>query len=756
MLAKVLQIPNVVSFQVQNCMLGQHFGLDSVVGSFNAHDEIVSDYANAKIILSLRANASLTSSSGRTRRLTDGLRRGAKLIVLDPRKSEAAAKADTWLPVKPGTDQAVLLVVLKEILQRGTYDADFLKKHTNAPFLAMAAPQGPMVQMAMKADEKTGKPVEFYVYDETRKEIVALPCPAGGNLKDTAGNSVSPALTVPDGLTWQGKPVKTAFQFLVDKVKGYTAQWAAGIADVPAEQIDKIAQDFATIRPALVDSGWSDVRYASSIQTWRTAALIQILLGGVDKEGGWVYNSSTRELNTNFWKTMRAGGTPNMAPGMYGAIGQAALFDTPSNWAHGVPTVSRVWSDQQWAAGKDGVAFDMASYAGYPESMMGKLSYQGKPYQLKLVFLTACNPVRTSFDDQTWKNALSSPTLPLVVAFDVEPQDSLLYADVILPDQTYLERGDPLYEAEQSFDRAIVARNPIQPITDGRHMLDIYFELANRFGKYDQYVKGMADFFGWDHETLKKTVDGARSRGESIGLPLRDMLIAGNAKKMGKPVEVLQKALTEQGVLPVMKMEEQIKEAGIPYVYPAPTPSGRIELYSLFFAGFTKEHGYKPNWDPMVAYMDPEWKPGMKPTDALAEDEFYFTNGHIATMSHSSSADNDLLMALTKDQGLIYTGVWMNPMRAGRLGIKNGDAIELENTVSGQKARGNAYLTELIRPDTVFIASSLGHENRELATAIGVGTALNKLVPYKLEPVAGVVQTGQFTVRVSKAAEGRA
>lgn len=749
-LAKVLQIPNVVSFQVQNCMLGQHFGLDSVMGSFNAHDEIVSDYSNAKIILSLRANASLTSAAGRARRLAEGLRKGAKLIVLDPRKSEAASKASVWLPVKPGTDQAVLLVVLNEIIKKGTYDEEFLKSYTNAPFLATAAPQGPMVQLAMKVDEDTKKPTEFYVYDEKKKEIVALPCPANSNLKDVNGNPVSPALTIPDGILWQGKPARTVFQFLAEKVRDCSPEWAAKICDVPSEKIRKIAQEFATVRPALVDSGWYDVRYESSMQTWRTAALIQALLGGVDKKAGWIYNSSTRELNTNFWKTLRKGEKPKMAPGMYGAIGQAALFDTPGHWSHGFPTVSKVWSDQQWEQGKQGVAFGMASYAGYPEAMLGKLSYKGKPYQLKFVFLTACNPVRTSYSDQTWKEALSSPKLPLVVAFDLEPQDSLLYADVILPDQSYLERGDPLYEGEQAFDRAVVARNPIEPITEGRHMLDIYFELAHRMGKYEMYVKAMADFFGWDAEVLRKVVDGARAKGQSVGLPLRDMLIANLAQKSGKPLEQVRKSLTEQGVLPVLKVEEQIHEAGIPYVYPAPTPSGRIELYSMLFASFAKQHGYKPNWDPIVAYMSPQWREGLEPGDPLAGNEFYFTHGHIATMSHTSTADNDLLMALTQEQGLMYTGAWINNSRAVQLGLKNGDVIELENSATGQKATAKAYITELIRPDTLFVASSLGHENKELSVAVGVGTALNKLVPYKMEPVAGTALTGQLTVKVRK------
>ena len=119
-------------------------------------------------------------------------------------------------------------------------------------------------------------------------------------------------------------------------------------------------------------------------------------------------------------------------------------------------------------------------------------------------------------------------------------------------------------------------------------------------------------------------------------------------------------------------------------------------------------------------------------------------------MSHTSSANNDLLMVLTQEQGALYTGAWINPKKAAKLGLKTGDAIEIENTNTGQKARAVAYVTELIRPDTLFIANSLGHESKQLTTAAGIGTALNKLVPYKMEPVAGVVMSNQFTVKVSK------
>ena len=737
-------------------MVGQHFGLNSVVGSFNAHDEIVSDYANAKLILTLRASASLTSASGRARRFTDALRNGARVILLDPRRSEAAAKADVWLPVKPGTDQAVLLAILREVIQQKSYDAEFLSQYTNAPFLAMAAPKGPMVKMLMKPNEKTGRPGEFYVYDENSQSIVAVAAPMNGNFKDKAGNAIKPALFAPEGLMMDGKPVKTAFQFLVDKVQDFTPEWAAGVADVPADTIAAVAKEFATTPGALVDSGWYDSRFDNSIQTWRVAALLQALSGRIDKKGGWIYNASMREVNKQFWDKLRAGEKPTMAPGMYMALGMSNLFGTPENWKHGVPNVAKVWSDQQWEAGKDGMAFTMVHYGGYPESMKGELSYKGKPYQLKFIFLTAANPMRSSYSDVTWKEAFASDKVPLIVAYDLLPQDSLLYADIILPDNTYLERGDQLYHGEQAMEATLVARNPIESVVDGRHMLDIFFELADRFGKYDMYVKAMAHFFGWDEQGLKKTVDKARANNASVGSALHDMLIHGIAKKKGVPVEKLQKIFAEQGVLPVASLEELLEEAGIPYKYPAPTLTGRIEIYSVLFASYTKQYGYKPNWDPILAYMPPNWNGSLQPQDALADDEFYFIHGHIPTMSHTSTANNDLLMAMTQRQGLVYTGVWINPKRAQKLRIKTGDVISIKNNDSGQETTGKAYVTELIRPDTIYITSALGHESDTLPIAKGVGTALNKLVPYKLDPVAGYPKTGQFTVTISKINEQEA
>jgi len=747
-LAKVLQIPNVAAFQLTTCMLGQHFGTDSVVGTWNAHAEILADYGNACLVLSLRANSSLTAAMGRVVRLKEALKRKAHFIVLDPRLSEAASKALHWLPVKPGTDQAVLLAIIREVIHRQTYDDDFLRTYTNAPFLAFST-QEPMVQLAMETDEEGGQPMAFYVYDELQERIVAVPPVSNGNLQDREGNPIQPALEVPEGTTWEGQPVKTVFQFLAERVEPCTAGWAADVCGVPAEQIALVAEEFALAQPALVDPGWHDARYAGSIQTWRTAAILQVLKGGIDREGGWIFNAGYREGVRSFWEAIWQGERPSKGVGLKKAAGLAQLFGTPDNWEHGRPAVPAVWSAQQWEAGEEGVAYTSMTYPGYPEAMKGDLTYNGEPYSLKAVFIFGSNIVRSAYSDQTWKEALSSDEVALVVGYDILPTDTMLYADVILPDYTYLERGDPLFHAETP-DLAYVARYPVDPLVDGQHMLDVFIELAARFGKYEQYIQALAGFFGWDPEALKQAVDQARSEGTSVGVPLREMTIGGLAQKLGRPREEVEQTLAEQGVLLLHTQDEMVEEAGIPYKYPAPTPSGRLELYSLFFAGFAKQYGYMPNWDPLVAFVPPDWREGLGLEDAPEEDEFFVTHGRLPTMTHTSTADNDLLMAISQAKGGLYMGVWLNATRAERLGIQSGDLIELENTATGQRAQGVAYLTEYIRPDTLFMASGYGHENTELRTAAGVGVALSKLIPYRLDPVVGIPETCQLTLRVRK------
>jgi hypothetical protein len=74
----------------------------------------------------------------------------------------------------------------------------------------------------------------------------------------------------------------------------------------------------------------------------------------------------------------------------------------------------------------------------------------------------------------------------------------------------------------------------------------------------------------------------------------------------------------------------------------------------------------------------------------------------------------------------------------------------LRNTATGQQTEGDAYVTRLIRRDTLFIHSSFGSENPKLTRAYGFGTATSKLIPYRVEPVVAGFRSQEFTIKVSR------
>lgn len=89
---------------------------------------------------------------------------GARLVVIDPRYSETAAKADEWIPIVPGTDTALALGMIKIIMDEALYDADYLRQHTGAPYLVDADKK----QKRESAEDKES----YLVYDTASQRLV--------------------------------------------------------------------------------------------------------------------------------------------------------------------------------------------------------------------------------------------------------------------------------------------------------------------------------------------------------------------------------------------------------------------------------------------------------------------------------------------------------------------------------------------------------------------------------------------------------
>jgi len=768
-----LGIPNIVGSPLQHCVAAGHFGTDLVTGNFNIHDELLGDYENARYIIFSLNNASVAGiSTSRAVRFAEAKRKGAHVVCLDPRMSELAAKADEWIPIKPGTDMAFFLAMLHVLLRKKLYEKEFVTNHTNAPFLAFKDKKG-VVQLFEKKNSK-GKVKEYYIYDQIREKILSVPAFTNTNERTIRGEKIVPTLEAPKKLRWNipdaispkpdsGVPIRTVFDYFIEQTQDYTPDWAASITEIPADTIERIATEFGQSRPAFVDPGWMGARYHHLIPQRRLQAIIQTLVAGIDRPGGWIMGGEYREKVKDYWhryqKKEPQPTNVSELPGMKSVEKMNQFFSDTKMWKHGHPAFSYVWGEQQRRQGKTGAFWPLMADSGLLEAVEGKLEFNGEPYRMKAFFLNAANPIRHYFPADRWKKIFTNENVELVVVVDVLPSDSTLYADVILPNHTYLERNEPVvYAAGPVSDLAFVTRfRAIDPLYNTRDSTDIMFSIAERLGKFDEFLSAVADFSGWDRGNLKKEVYRAKKQEK----PINEMFLKASIKETSRYAEKItgrkikpekiEKILHEKGILVLKSMDALLNESAMPWKIPLPTSSGRLELFSPVLASFVKEAGYREEWDPIIVYVPPTFNNQENSKNALASDEFYFTYGKIPIVSHASTNNNNpILDAIRRTKMGVFEDLWMNSGKAKRLGLKNGDQVEVENLRYKRKVTARVFTTEIIRPDTVFLPSSYGSKNSKLHISAGVGTPLNELVPYAIEPIAASFMSQEFTVRVHK------
>ena len=162
-------------------------------------------------------------------------RDGGRFISINPIRTGYSAIADEWVGIRPGTDGALLLALIHEIIALGLYDRDFLVRYTNS---------GQLVNLDIKHDEfgmfvRTEVPKEEGCYDPQNKLWWDR-------------NSGKPVVTHTEGADpflfgefklSDGTPVKPAFQLLQERVKDYTPEWASQVTGIPSETIRRLAYE---------------------------------------------------------------------------------------------------------------------------------------------------------------------------------------------------------------------------------------------------------------------------------------------------------------------------------------------------------------------------------------------------------------------------------------------------------------------------------------------------------------------------------
>jgi anaerobic selenocysteine-containing dehydrogenase len=239
------------------------------------------DIANSDCIVLWGHNSSMTWIA-QGNRVAEARARGAKLVVVDPRRAGMASKADQWLRVRPGSDGALALGLAGVMIEEGWFDRDFIRSWTNGPFLVREdtgqlltgadlenakSANGDSTALRVAWDMAVGQPV---LYD-----------PANGEYQNPGADVALDGSYVVDGIS-----CRPAFDHYAALCRQYSPERVEEITWVPASQLRDTAKLIGSSGPVAL-SCWAGLeQHTNATQTSRSIALLYTLTGSFDTKGG--------------------------------------------------------------------------------------------------------------------------------------------------------------------------------------------------------------------------------------------------------------------------------------------------------------------------------------------------------------------------------------------------------------------------------------------------------------------------------------
>lgn len=198
----------------------------------------------------------------------EAMKNGARMVVIDPRYSETAARADEWIPITPSTDTALALGMINIIIQENLIDRTFLLHHTGATYLVDE--NNELIR------ENPDDPDSYLVFDAKQKELIRHD-----------QKNVKPALSADEADIPNG--YKTVFDLIKEEAEEWTVEKTSQETDVPEETIIRLAREYATNKPAMIIQNMSGAQ-RTEYGTYVVASqfYLAILTGNIGKAGAGV------------------------------------------------------------------------------------------------------------------------------------------------------------------------------------------------------------------------------------------------------------------------------------------------------------------------------------------------------------------------------------------------------------------------------------------------------------------------------------
>ncbi len=549
-------------------------------------------YAHSKLIIMWGWNPAYTFHGGNTfyyMRLAK--QRGCKFVLIDPQYTDSAAAYDAWwIPIRPNTDAAMMAGMAHHIFSNNLQDQEFIDNFT----------QG------MDA----------------------------GTMPDWAAGSANGSENFRD--------------YILGKYDGTakTPEWASEICGVPAADIIKLADMYATTKPAALKASWAPGRNSYGEQYSRMGAALQAMTGNIGKLGG-----CAEGVGKAWHAEAVAYPYDEFANVWYASI-------KSDRWAHIVLNYPNVTREEAGLWPRDD------QYDGVVPNIKG-IFWHGSDWFNQLTNIN--------------KEIEAIKKLELVVCMDSTITPSGLYADVLLPISTHFERHDvalPWYKGHYYIHRPTV----IQPIGESKTDFQVFTELAYRLGFGERYnPKANRNYFqhneAVDEAYLREWWNNKVMHHQGVDMSWEEFKKRGVYKfKFDRPQVAFQDNV----------------EKGIPWQ----TPSGRIEILCTELAHINDwtrtRYGYHvpsiPKWIEPFEWLQHE---------STEKYPFHLISPHPRWRTHSIFNNIPWLRETYEQE------VTINASDAKKLGIKSGDNVEVWND------RGTvvvpAYVTERLMPGVAVI-----------------------------------------------------
>lgn len=430
-------------------------------------------------------------------------RDGGRFISINPVRTGYSAIADEWIPIRPGTDGALLLALVRELINSDQIDHDFLRSFSNSPDLIimnegpdhglfLLDPDRPAVSEDLPMNKlawctKTNRPVPR---ETSETESFALE----GEFEITSG-------------VHAGKRVATSFELLKRQVQHATPEWAESITGIPAARIKLLAKEMAysAFQQAFdLPIQWTDAwgkthdkvigrpvafhamrglaAHSNGFQTIRSLAILMSLLGTIDRPGGFRHKAPyPRQTPPRIRSTSSEDQIKPNTP----------LGAAPLGW----PARPE---DLAVTASGDPIRIDKAFSWEHPLSAHGLMhnvitnAVRGDPYPIDTLMIFMANMAwNSTMNTMAVREMLNAKDengefkIPFLVVCDAFDSEMVAYADLVLPDTTYLERYDcmsmldrPISEFDGPVDSVRIPVVP--PKGECKPFQEVLVELASR------------------------------------------------------------------------------------------------------------------------------------------------------------------------------------------------------------------------------------------------------------------------------------